>query len=105
MKLPRESPLRRLMDNFPNAGKLEWIGVRPRKREPLVSLAEVPALAGRGLEGDHRAAARAGGERQVTLMQAEHLDVLARLLERANVDPALLRRNLVVSGINVLALK
>ena len=105
MKLPRESPLRRLMDNFPNEGKLEWIGVRPRKREPLVAIAEVAAIAGRGLEGDHRAAGRAGSERQVTLIQAEHLEALARLLARADVDPALLRRNLVVSGINVLALK
>jgi MOSC domain-containing protein YiiM len=105
MKLPRESTLRRLMDNFPNAGKLEWIGVRPKKREPLVSLDEVHALAGRGLDGDHRAAGRAGSERQVTLIQAEHMDVIARLLGRANVDPVLLRRNLVVSGINVLALK
>ena len=105
MKLPRESPLRRLMDTFPNAGKLEWIGVRPKKREALVSVAEVNAIGGRGLEGDHRAAGRAGSERQVTLIQAEHLDAVARLLAREEIDPALIRRNLVVSGINVLALK
>ena len=105
MKLPRESALRRLTDNFPNAGRLVWIGVRPRRREALASLAEVQAIAGRGLEGDHRAAGRAGSERQVTLIQAEHLHVVAHLLGFDEVDPAKLRRNLVVSGINVLALK
>ena len=105
MKLNRESPLRRLMDNFPHPGRLVWIGVRPKKREPLVGVDEVQAIAGRGLEGDHRAAGRAGSERQVTLIQAEHLDAIARLLALAKVDPALLRRNLVLSGINVLALK
>jgi MOSC domain-containing protein YiiM len=99
------SPLRKLMDNFPHAGRLVWIGVRPKKREPLVGVAEVEALAGRGLSGDHRAAGRAGSERQVTLIQAEHLDAVAHLLAREDVDPGLTRRNLVVAGINVLALK
>ena len=99
------SPLRRLMDTFPHAGRLVWIGVRPKKREPLLAVPEVEALAGRGLAGDHRALGRAGSERQVTLIQAEHLDALAHLLAREEVDPALVRRNLVVAGINVLALK
>ena len=105
MKLNRDSPLRRLTDNFPNAGRLVWIGVRPKRREPLVSVDEARAIAGRGLEGDHRASARAGSERQVTLIQAEHLEAVAHLLLREKAEPALLRRNLVVSGINVLALK
>jgi MOSC domain-containing protein YiiM len=105
MKPNRDSPLRRLMDNFPNTGKLEWIGLRPQKRAPLVSVDEAQAIGARGLEGDHRAAGRPGSERQVTLIQAEHLDAVAHLLLRAKIDPALLRRNLVVSGINVLALK
>jgi MOSC domain-containing protein YiiM len=105
MKFNPESTLRRLTDNFPRAGRLEWICVRPKTREPVIAVDEVHAFAGRGLEGDHRTSSRAGGIRQVTLIQAEHLDVVAALLGLAAVTPDLLRRNLVVSGINVRALK
>jgi MOSC domain-containing protein YiiM len=43
--------------------------------------------------------------RQVTLIQWKHLSVIARLARLGDVDPVDLRRNLVVSGINLLALK
>src|SRR5690606_34293923 len=97
-RLNPDSPLRTLMDTFPHAGKLEWIGLRPARRAPLQSMNQVEVIADHGLAGDHKAS-RAGGKRQVTLIQREHLDVIARLLGREAVDPALLRRNLVVSGI------
>lgn len=97
-KIPRE-----LVDYVPQEGRLVWIGVRPAHREPMRTLAEVMAIAERGLEGD-RASSRAGGRRQVTIFQYEHLEVLARLLRTDRVDPALLRRNLVVSGIPIRAL-
>lgn len=80
-----------------------WIGVRPRREAALLEVDAVLALAGTGLEGDHYGAP--GGSRQVTLIQAEHLPVLAALLGRAAVHPGELRRNLVVRGINLLALK
>lgn len=103
-RLNPASPLRTLMETFPYPGKLEWIGLRLGRRAPLQSFNHVEVLADHGLVGDHKAQ-RAGGKRQVTLIQREHLDAVARLLGRDAVDPALLRRNLVVSGINLLALR
>jgi MOSC domain-containing protein YiiM len=55
-----------------------------------------------GLEGDHR---KKPGKRAVTLIQAEHLPVVASLAGLEAVDPALLRRNIAVSGINLIALR
>jgi MOSC domain-containing protein YiiM len=81
---------------------VEWIGVRPTKGAPMNVVEEVRAIAGRGLEGD-RASAREGHKRQVTLIQAEHLDVVAKLAGVRKIDPARLRRNVVVSGVNVMS--
>jgi MOSC domain-containing protein YiiM len=95
--------LRELLSRLPQIGTVEWLGVRPARREPVVPVDGVEARAGRGLTGD-RFRGGASSKRQVTLIQAEHLLVVARLLCRDQVDPALLRRNIVVSGINLLAL-
>ena len=54
-----------------------------------------------GLTGDHRARP---GKRAVTLIQAEHLPVIASLAG-TDVTPEMLRRNLVVSGLNLSALR
>ena len=63
----------------------------------------VEAVAGRGLVGDRYASG--SGKRGITLIQAEHLPVIAALSGHAAVAPALLRRNVVVSGIPLVALK
>ena len=104
MKLNEGSLLRALTDTFPRNGRLEWIGVRPERRAAVVELAEAEARVERGLTGDYRARSP-GSRRQVTLIQHEHLAVIANLLGHATAHPALARRNLAVSGINVLALK
>jgi len=93
-----------MMGQFPRPGRVEWLGLRPARRSPVQSVAEVLAEAGVGLMGDHYRSSR-NGKRQVTLIQAEHLPVIAALSGIDGLDPALLRRNLVVSGINLLALK
>lgn len=86
-------------------GRLQWIGVRPARREPMITATEAQAVAGMGLTGDRRMQGSAGSGRQVTLIAAEHLDVIARLLHLDVIDPALVRRNLVVSGVNLNALR
>jgi len=96
--------VKELLAEIPQAGRLEWIGLRPAYRATVQAVSEVIADAGRGLVGDHYAESP-GTKRQVTLIQAEHLPVVAALTGRTSVLPEDLRRNLVVSGINLLALK
>lgn len=98
-----EGELAELIARFPGAGRVEWIGVRPRYRGEVEAVPEVRAVTDAGLEGDHYL--KAGGKRQVTLIQAEHLDVVARLLGREALRPEWLRRNVVVSGISLHALR
>ncbi|HSV82474.1 MAG TPA: MOSC domain-containing protein [Ramlibacter sp.] len=95
--------LRQLAAAFPRAGRLEAIWLRPVRGVPALPANEALAIAGRGLEGDRTAAGRGGSRRQVTLVQAEHLPAVAALLGRDAVAAADLRRNLVVSGLNLVA--
>lgn len=92
-----------LTDTFARQGGVAWIGIRPIRQKPLRPLETVQAVEALGLEGDHYASP--GGKRQVTLIQAEHLVTVAGLLGLDTVTPEQLRRNIVISGINLLALK
>lgn len=62
------------------------------------------ALEARGLEGDRVTLGRPGSKRQVTLVQEEHLAVVAALAHVPVVKAETVRRNIVVRGINLLAL-
>jgi len=100
-----KSTVARLLATLPQTGRLEWIGQRPVRREPLVSLQEAELKTDSHLLGDH-ARPKPGGKRQITLIQHEHLAAVAGYLGLPGaLDPARLRRNLAVSGLNLLALK
>lgn len=100
----RANPLDRFARHLP-PGRLEWIGIRPERRKPLVSVEAVRAIANRGLDGDHRSEKTPGSGRQITLISQEFIAQTAHFLGRSAIEPALLRRNLVVSGINLHALR
>lgn len=95
--------LKELLATLPQTGVVEWIGVRPGRDEPVNAPDSVLASDDSGLEGDRYG--KAGGDRQVTLIQSEHLGAVASMLGMDRIDPALLRRNVVVKGLNLLALK
>lgn len=121
--------LQNLRSTFPRAGQVQWLGIRPARREMLLSLDELEVVENLGIVGDHgkksvpRLRALTGevgetplassakplsggpGKRQVTLIQAEHFPVIAALAGLEEVTPEQLRRNIVVSGIALLALK
>jgi len=107
--LPAHPSMRELSRHAPHTGRLEAIHLRPGRLQAVQTVASAIALVDRGLQGDRSATAtpsRPGGsKRQVTLMQAEHLGVIAALAHRDEVDAASLRRNLLVSGINLITCK
>jgi MOSC domain-containing protein YiiM len=103
MPLSPDSSLARLMVTLPRQGRVEWIGLRPARGQAMTEVDVAEAVADGGLAGDRYAGN--SGKRGVTLIQAEHLPAIATLSARPDLQPAWLRRNLVVSGIPLIALK
>jgi MOSC domain-containing protein YiiM len=100
----KESIISKLLDAPVKPGKVAWICVRPERRAPVKSLSEAEAIQDKGLAGDHYRGTDSS-TRHVTLIQAEHLTAVASFLNLPSLDPGLVRRNIVVQGINLLALK
>ncbi len=92
--------LAELIAGWAQPGRVDWIGLRPDRRAEIVAMDEV-MISADGLDGDRSRA----GKRAVTLIQQEHLAVIGSYLGQGAVAPEILRRNLVVSGINLAALK
>ena len=110
IKSRRDHPRGLIVDNikdlfnvFPRPGRVEWIGIRPERRESMKVVDEITLSEKKGIIGDHYSGHN--GNRHVTLIQAEHLPAIASFTGRDALDPALVRRNIVVSGLNLLALK
>ena len=105
--VPMDRGLRELTRRFPGTGWVRAILLRPARNAAAIGVESALAVEGRGLAGDRSAerlpATMGGSKRQVTLIQAEHLPLIAAWCGRDAVTPADLRRNLVVAGLNLLA--
>ncbi len=95
--------MKKLLRSIPQIGKVDFISIRPERKTLPIILEKVNISIENGLEGDHYSGS--SRKRQVTLIQAEHLKVVASLLGKDKIDPLLTRRNMVVSGVNLLAFK
>ncbi len=94
------SELAELIAGWAKPGRVDWIGLRPARRAEIVTLGDA-MISADGLDGDRSRA----GKRAVTLIQQEHLAAIGSYLGQGPIAPDVLRRNLVVSGINLSALK
>jgi MOSC domain-containing protein YiiM len=86
-------------------GKLEWIGLRTERRGEIQVVERAQAIVGLGLDGDHRCLKSPGSARQVTIISREYIHQIAQQLGMDFIDPTLLRRNLVISGMNLNLLR
>ena len=98
------SPMASLSHAPMRPGTVTWIGLRPGRRQPLLAVTQADLDPVKGLSGDHYRG-DTNPLRQVTLVQAEHLVAIASFLGVGRIDPNQLRRNIVVAGINLLALR
>ena len=85
-------------------GRLEWIGLRPGRKEQMLIVKQATAIEGLGFEGDHRSQKTPGSARQITLISQEYIQLIEQLIGKP-IKPEMLRRNLVLSGINLHALR
>lgn len=90
-----------LKSNHAKSGTVTWIGVRPARNVAMTAMEKVE-IAFKGLEEDRTTKPN---NRSVTLIQAEHLPVIASLAGLDSISPLDLRRNIVVEGINLLTLR
>lgn len=92
--------LKSLIESYAQAGVLDAILLRPDRLVAPVHV-DYAQITDQGLDGDHGRP----GRRSVTLVQAEHLAVIGAMLGKDAIEASVLRRNLVISGLNLNALK
>ena len=103
MPFAASSSLAQLIAAPVRPGTVEWIGARPARGAAMRVLDAAELVAGKGIAADRYG--NAGGARQVTLVAAESLAAIASHLGVDAVAPEGMRRNIVVRGINLVALK
>lgn len=92
-----------LTATLPQTGVVTWLGIRPQKRASMLVVDAITVNPEIGIVGDRYDGK--SGKRQVTFIQAEHLPAIASMVARDKVLAEELRRNIVIKGINLLALK
>ena len=99
--------LKELLSGRPVSGRVEWIGIAELRKAPLKVVGSAKLIEQFGIEGEHHGRLDGISQRQVTLIQKEHFPVIQSLLGYPElvVSAELLRRNIVVSGINLAALR
>lgn len=86
-------------------GTLRWIGLRTRRKGEVAVVDSAIALQDLGLEGDHRCDKTPGSARQVSLISTEFIAQIEHYSGHSPIDPALLRRNLVIEHLNLNAVR
>ena len=86
-------------------GRVEWLGCATARETRMQTPDQVELVTNQGIRGEHHLRDSGESERQVTLIQHEHLPVVAALMGLKAADPGAVRRNIVVSGINLAALR
>ena len=97
-------PQKALLSILPKSGEVTLSCFQQARLNKVIEVSEVEATTDVGLVGD-RYASKSKRDRQVTLIQSEHLAAAGSMLHRDPLDPAIVRRNIVVAGVNLLALK
>jgi MOSC domain-containing protein YiiM len=82
-------------------GVLEYIAIRPDRASDIQILDQAILIEGHGIHGDHY---QKSGNREVTLIQAEDLEVIGRQMNK-NLTPGITRRNLVIKGFDLLSVR
>ena len=96
--------IQHLKTQFHCDGSVEWLGTRPGRKCDMSIIQTASLVPGQGIEGD-RFKGNLKSKRQVSLIQQEHIDMMSKMLGGEVILPEMLRRNIVISGLNLLSLK
>ncbi len=82
-------------------GILEYIAIRPDRESETQILDQANLIEGFGIHGDHY---KKSGNREVTLIQGEHLDEIGHQLN-TQLTKGITRRNLVIKGFDLMSVR